>query len=180
MSPSSTMLSTIRRAWTPGKDPSNMSINTSPAPSSLLLRHYSPSPPPFSPITESQQNPSPSPAQQQNGNNIMMTEQLDLPMDLASDQDSSDREQEATDDSLLSPTRAGNPTSESRDGTSLLDVASNGHLQPLLEGVQASGTFQANGSLPPSTEPVQIYKQVSANSAKPYAWFPPRRTERKD
>ncbi|KAL9129695.1 MAG: hypothetical protein Q9175_007228 [Cornicularia normoerica] len=134
------MLSTSRRALTPSaseandKDLSKLFVNTSPAALSLLVRDSSP--PPFSPLKLSQQDCSVGAAQTSNGNDIMTTEQHDLPMELSSDQGSPDREQETTDDSLIGPVRA-DPNLDSHHEIFSLDGASDDYLQPRLEDAHA-------------------------------------------
>lgn len=152
------MLSTIRRALTPSSNQAedrerslaNMSTDNSLAAPTLLFRDSSP--PPFSPIS-----PIESPAPENlpfttpvtNGDDLIMTEQHDIPMDLSSDQDSPDREQEATDDSLLGPVRPSSPVTESHHGVSSLDGASDDHLHIPEDDAQPQS------SPLPSTEPAQ-------------------------
>ena len=146
------MLSTIRSALTPSAnqaediDLSMMPSDNSLAAPSLLIRDSTP--PPFSPI-ESSQPEAVWARQASNGNGPMMAEQHDLPMDLSSDRDSPDREQEATDDSLLGPVKASDPVTKSHYNSFSLDGASNDHLHVPEDDTQPQ-------DLPlPSTEPAQ-------------------------
>ena len=147
------MLSTIRSALTPGAnqaedtDLSMMPSDSSLAAPSLPIRDSTP--PPFSPF-ESSQPEAVWARQASNGNGPMMAEQHDYPMDLSSDRDSPDREQEATDDSLLGPVKASDPVTKSHYDSFSLDGASNDHLH-----VPEDDTQPQDSPLP-STEPAQF------------------------
>ncbi|KAF6219682.1 hypothetical protein HO133_004151 [Letharia lupina] len=159
------MLSTIRSALTPSanqaedKELSELAMDISPTAPDLLA--YNSSPPPFSPFAESQEHfPTPA-AHASNGNSAVMAEQHDPSMDLSSDQNSPSREQEATDDSLLGPVKASDPTSDSHHGASSLDGASDDHLQTPMEDAYA------RGALLPSAEPAQ-----STSKSQRTQWTP--------
>ena len=161
-----TMISTIRRALTPNsnqaQDRDLGSINTSPADPSLLIRDSSP--PPFSPIEASQEDPLARLAHASNGNVITMTEQHEL-IDLSTDSNAPDREREATDDSLLGPVTAADPTPESHLGLLSLDGASDDQVALPLEDAHTT-----NPPLP-SAEPAQstIFSQPTEANPPPSA-----------
>lgn len=161
------MLSTIRRALTPSanqaedRDLSNVSPDNSLAAPNLLIRDSSP--PTFSPINSSTPETLPLAAQATNRNDSIMAEQHDLPMDLSSDQDSPDREQEATDDSLLGPVRASDPATESRPGAFSLDGASDDHLHIPEDDTQPRGSPMPSIELAQSTSKPQRASTPSVN-----------------
>lgn len=166
-----TMLSTIRRALTPNanqaedRDLMNVSLENSLAAPNPLTRDSSP--PPFSPIESSPHESLPWATQTSNHNDPVIAEQHDLPMDLSSDRDSPDREQEATDDSLLGPVRASDSATKPHFGNFSVDGASEDHhLKP-------EDDTQLGGPPLPSTEPAESTSQPqraptpSANPAGP-------------
>ena len=146
------MLSNIRRALTPNanhtndKDLADMPTdNLSTAPN---LHLHDSSPPPFSPLHVSQQDSPGYASHTTHGNGIIMTGQHDQPIDLSSNQTSTDPEHEVTDDSLLGPVTA-DPNEDSHDKVLPLDGASGDHLQPHLEDTHSQS------SLLPTAEPAQ-------------------------
>ena len=146
------MFSNIRRALTPSashsddKDLTGMSIgNSSTAPN---LHLHASSPPPFSPPHVSEQHSLGYAPPTTHGNGLIMDKQHDQPIDVSSNQSSTDPEHEVTDDSLLGPVTA-DPHEESHDRALSLDGASGDHLQPQLENTHAQS------SILPAPEPAQ-------------------------
>lgn len=172
------------------KDVSNSSLNTSPAAPGLLIRDSTPppfspiepsqeetSPPPFPPnevslhenlstifspinVSRQHQNP-PWAAQALNANDPMMARSHALPMDISSDQDSMESDQEANDESLLGPATATDHTTESRRAIFSLDGASDDHPRVSKED------SQLRRSPLPSAEPMQSTSKAQRTQRTP-------------